>query len=195
MLAYLGILGGIFAFFSYFPYIRDIFRLKTKPERASWLIWVVLTTMGFFSNLAVGATDSLWLPGIQSFGVFLIFILSFRYGYGGLLKRDILVLLAAALTLLVWYFTSEPLIALYLVILIDGMGGALTVVKTYHHPESETISAWILCGLGGLCAFLSVGTFDIFLLSYPFYIMLINFLVVLAIFLGKKKQLSKASLG
>src|SRR3990167_3430439 len=150
--AILGILAGVLSALSYPPYIKAILKGTVRPERASWLIWAVLTTMGFFTQLAVGATHSLWLPGIQGLGVIIVFLLSIRYGFGGLMKRDIITLIAAAITLLIWYSTNNVSIAVYLVVLIDAFGAWLTVVKAYEDPESETAITWTLSGMGGLSA-------------------------------------------
>lgn len=59
-----GWLSGILSALCYVPYIRGILKHEVKPERASWLIWSVLTVLGFLSNLAIGATNSLWLPAV-----------------------------------------------------------------------------------------------------------------------------------
>ena len=93
MLQLLGLLSGFISVICYLPYIRDIVAKKTKPEKASWLIWSVLGSIAFFSQLAKGATDSLWMPGVQTFGVAVIFLLSLKYGVGGLTKRDLVALL------------------------------------------------------------------------------------------------------
>lgn len=186
-LAIFGILSGIFSAISYPPYIIAIFKGTAKPERASWLIWSVLTAMGFFTQLAVGATHSLWLPGIQGIGVIIVFLLSIRYGFGGLLKRDVVTLIAAAVTLLIWYFTNNAVMAVYLTVLIDAMGAWLTVVKAYEHPKSETLITWALSGIGGFFGLLAVGVYDLPILAYPFYIFICNFAVVVAILLGRKK--------
>lgn len=188
-----GILSGIFSAVSYPPYIFAILKGKAKPERASWLIWSVLTAMGFFTQLAVGATHSLWLPGIQGIGVIIVLILSIRYGFGGLLKRDVVTLIAAVITLLIWYFTDNAVVAVYLTVLIDAMGAWLTVVKAYEHPESETLITWALSGTGGFFGLLAVGVYDLPILAYPFYIFICNFAVVVAMLLGRKK-LAKAIL-
>lgn len=47
-----GYLSGVLALIAFFPYYRDIFRGKTKPERASWLIWGILDLVALFSQLA-----------------------------------------------------------------------------------------------------------------------------------------------
>ncbi len=190
-----GLLSGILSAACYIPYIRGIIRQEVKPERASWLIWSVLTVIGFFSNLAIGATHSLWLPGIQGLGVIIVFLLSLRIGYGGLLRRDIVTLILSALTLAIWYFTKQPLIALYLTVLIDCMGGYLTIVKAYEEPQTETPLTWALSGLAGFFAILSVGRWEVSLLLYPLYIFLVNSAVVGAILLGKRAEKRRKRLG
>lgn len=183
-----GLLAGIFSAISYIPYIRYIIKGTVKPERASWLIWTVLTAMGFFTQLAVGATHSLWLPGIQALGVTIVLLLSIKYGFGGVGKRDALTLGAAAIVLLVWLFTKNPVLAVYLTIVIDSLGTGLTMLKSYEHPDSEAVSTWALSGTGGLFGILAVGSLNPHLLSYPIYIFLANYAVVAAIIIGKRKH-------
>lgn len=183
-----GYISGVFIFLSFLPYLRDILRGTTKPERGSWLIWAVLGSIAFFSQLAEGASYSLYLAGIQALGDIAVFVLALKYGFGGVEKRDRVALVGAGTSLLLWYFTREPAYALLLVILIDAIGGVLTILKSYEAPSTETLSTWILTGLAGLFAIFSVGSFDVVLLSFPVYIFLINFAIVAAIKLGVRKQ-------
>lgn len=182
-----GLASGLVSIISFLPYIRDVFRGTTKPERASWLIWTTLGSIAFFSQLAKGATDSLWMTAAQTVGVVIIFLLSLRFGVGGLTKRDKIALFFAAVGLVMWYLTSEAAIALFIVIGIDGIGMFLTAIKSYERPESETLIAWILFGVSGLFGMFAVGKWDPVLLSYPFYIFIANIVVVAAIYLGKRK--------
>lgn len=115
-----------------------------------------------------------------------VFALSIKYGYGGLLKRDVLVLVASAFILLVWYFTQQPVLAVYLTTLVDALGGGLTIVKAYEAPDTETPITWAMSGLAGFFALLSVGHINVPLLVYPAYIFLINSSVVVAILLGRR---------
>jgi hypothetical protein len=189
MLQFLGIVSGILAGASYLPYLRDIFRNTTKPERATWLIWSVLGSIAFFSQLSEGATWSLWLTGFDTIGVLLIFVLSFKYGVGGLNKRDTFALVAAGIGLILWYFTRHAAIALLFTMLIDSAGAVLTVIKAYEEPASETLSTWVIVAVSGILAMVSVGEINLVLLAYPFYIFLANFAVAVAILLGKSKKL------
>ncbi len=92
------------------------------------------------------------------------------------------------MTLLIWYFTDNAIIAVYLTVLIDAMGAWLTIAKAYEHPESETMITWALSGTGGLCALFAVQTFNTELLAYPLYIFVCNYAVVVAMILGKRKK-------
>lgn len=190
MLQILGVASGILGGICYFPYIKDIFKRTTKPERASWLIWTILGLIAFFSQMAEGAAWSLFLTGFDTIGVVAIFILSIKYGVGGVTRRDVAALIAAGIGLMLWYVTSHAVLALLIIILIDAIGTCLTVIKAYKDPESETISMWLLVAIAGVLGAFSVGTLDPILLTYPIYIFLANIAVVGAIHLGKIKKVT-----
>ncbi len=147
----------------------------------------MLGGIAFFAQYAKGATDSLWMTGAATLGVIVVFLFSFRYGMGGFERRDIFALIAAGISLVLWYFTKEAAIALLLFIFIDSIGTALTVLKTYEHPGTETISTYALAGTAGVLASLAVGSLNLILLVYPLYIVLGNFFIVLAYWLGKRR--------
>jgi xanthine/uracil permease len=138
------------------------------------------------SQIAKGATDSLWLVGVQTVGVVVIFILSVIYGKGKLLRRDVVALVAAGVGVALWLVTKEALYALVISIVVDMIGALLTVVKAYERPESETMSTWFLSGAAGIFAALSIGSLDWVLLLFPLYVIAINYTVVGAMLLGKK---------
>lgn len=188
MLQIFGLTSGLLSALAYIPYVKDILEHKTKPARASWGIWLALGMIAFFSQLAKGATNSLWLTAIQAVaGVILVFLLSLKFGVGGLTRGNFLVVTAASIGLVLWYFASEPALALLINIAIGTIGGSVTVVKAYQDPGSETLSSWLLFGTAGVFAMLAVGKFDFILLVYPFYIASISYAVPLAMILGKRK--------
>jgi hypothetical protein len=183
----LGYASGALIIISAIPYIRDIFLLKTKPERATWLIWSVLLLIAFFAQLAEGGTWSLITTAIDCLIVIIIFILSIKYGMGGTTKLDIVALAGAGIGLIVWYLTNEPLFALLITIFIDSLGGMLTIVKTYKEPTTETFSAYVICGTGGLLGAFSVGEMSFSLIIFPLWICILNYSIAMTIVLGKRK--------
>ena len=187
-----GYFSGIAILLSFVPYLRDIFLLKTKPEGASWLIWAILGLISLFSQLAKGASWSLIMTGAQAVGDTLIFLLAIKYGLGGLNKRDIIGLIGAVIGLILWYFTGEAAVALFVVIFIDAIGAVLTTIKAYEYPTTETISSWLLTFLGGFFACVAVGSFNLILLAFPFYICLASLSILIAIKFGLKKTITTA---
>lgn len=144
ILIVLGTIAVVLEILCMVPYLRDIFRHKTKPERATWWIWLALGLIAFFAQLAAGAKWSLGLTGASVTAVGLVALLSLRYGYGTFKRRDALSLLVAAGGVLLWYLTSSPLFALLIVVVVDFIGFWLTMVKTWGNPHTETLSTWQL---------------------------------------------------
>lgn len=157
------------------------------------MIWAVLGSIAFSSQLAEGASQSLWLVAADTLGVVAVFVLSIKYGVGGLTRRDIIALIIAAVGLVLWYFTQHAFVALFITIGVDATGTVLSVLKSYEDPGSETLVTWIMVGIAGILAMLSVGSFDVVLLSWPLYITLANFSVAAAILLGRSRTVPKQS--
>lgn len=184
--AVFGLLSALLSTFAFLPYIVNTLRGRTQPQRASWLIWSMLGSIAFFSQVFEGATHSLWFAGIQVCGTILVFILSIPLGVGGFLKRsDQFVLLAAMGGLIAWYLTETAVYALAITISISLLGGGVTVHKSFNAPQSETLVTWALSFLASACAILAVGRLDPVLLAYPLYLFVLNGAIVLAITTGR----------
>ena len=153
----------------------------------TWLIWSILTFIAFFSQLAKGGTWSLLLTIGDTLAILIVFVLSIKFGVGGFRKIDILSLCGAGISLILWYLTKEPAVALFLIILTDIFGSNLTIMKVWKNPETENWIGWAMCGVGGLLGTLAVGRFDFILISFPLYICLINSAIAIIILARKKK--------
>lgn len=188
MTALFGYIAAILSILKVAPYIRDILKGKTKPERASWFIWTVLVWIALFSQLAKGATDSLWLTIGLAVAMLSVFFLSLKFGAGGFERKDKIALVIAAIGLVLWFVTNEATYALAIVIMIDAVGTALTAMKSYRNPSSETLSTWILSIPAGAFGVLAVGSLEPILLAYPVYITVANITIVTCLMLGRHKQ-------
>lgn len=189
VLVLLGILSGVLSTFAYLPYVIDTISRRTRPQRASWLIWSVLGSIAFFSQLHEGASASLWFAGVQVSGTIIVFVLSIGLGTGGFLNRnDCLVLLGALAGLVLWYFTETAVYALAITISISLLGGSITVLKAFRDPDTETMSTWFLSFIASACAIFSVGTLDWVILAYPLYLFTLNGAIVVAMLLGRLRN-------
>lgn len=190
-LAVLGILSVVVNTIGLVPYVRDIIRKKTKPERATWWIWLALNAIAFAAQLAAGATWSLLFTAGIMVAVALIAILSLRYGYGSFHRKHIISLAIAACGILLWKLTRDPMLALLVVIFVDFLAFYLTITKTWKAPETETLSSWVFAVASAALGLASVGGYaNLTKMIYPLYILLGNgFLVWVILF--RRRHLSK----
>ena len=61
-----------------------------------------------------------------------------KYGVGGLRKLDIICYVLLGVSIIVWLSTPYTLLALTIAIFTDAVSFTPTIVKTWHHPKSET---------------------------------------------------------
>ncbi|HSW98814.1 MAG TPA: hypothetical protein VLF71_03175 [Candidatus Saccharimonadales bacterium] len=177
----LGIAAGVIQLAGNIPYVRDIFRGKTKPERATWWIWTLLNVVSLGAQIGAHATWSLLMTVGQGLMTAFIAVMSLHHGYGKFQRRDYISAVAAVLGVGLWWWLQSPLAAIIVVLLVDASGFWLTIAKTWRAPRTETLIAWQLTALSGGLGVLAVGRLDATQLLYPAYIMAGNTLMALVI--------------
>ena len=149
----------------------------------------MLGSIAFISQVYEGATASLWFAGVQVSATIIIFTLSISVGSGRFLnKNDHIILLAASVGLVLWYFTETAVYSLAISISISLLGGLATMAKAYRAPESETLSTWVISLVASIFAIFSVGRLDPIILAYPFYLFTLSFALVAAILFGRVRR-------
>lgn len=184
-----GLLSALLSICAFAPYLHDMWTGRTRPQRASWLIWSALGAIALASQVYEGATQSLWFAAMQVAGTLAVLALSIRWGRGEFFSIvDGFVLVAAAVGLILWALTDTAVYALAITISISLMGGAVTMVKAYRDPHSETLTMWFMSCLASWFAIMSVGGLHWVLLAYPVYLFSLNGAIVMAILLGRAMQ-------
>jgi hypothetical protein len=158
----LGIVGMV-------PYIRDIFHRKTKPERAMWWIYTGLFSALFIAQMSAGAKWLLLVSAEYVITSGTVAVLSIRYGYGRFHERDLIAVSIAAVGLVLWAITDNPLTAILMVIVVDFVSFWLTLIKTWHAPHSETLIMWQLAMISAILSVFSIGSWGFTLIIYPVY--------------------------
>ena len=144
----LGLISGVFLISGYFPYIYEVLRKTTVPNRASWFIWSLSTAIILFGVHETGTTEAIWVPIADAVGCFVIFIFSLRWGIGGWSATDKLSLSIVLASLLVLFFTGSALIALLMNLCIYVSGYIPTIQKVRKYKNSESKIAWSLFFIG-----------------------------------------------
>jgi hypothetical protein len=186
MQAAFGILAGILQLVATAPYLRDVLRGSTQPQRASWGIWTVLGVVVFSSQWASGASWSLVLTVGQVLSCGLIFALSLRRGVGGASRFELALLGIAALGLVGWLLADDPTVATCSVVVADLIAVGLMLPKTYRNPRSETLETYVIGVLSTVLAVFAVGAVTPSLLIYPLYLLVADSAVVAMIYLRRR---------
>ncbi|MEK7140374.1 MAG: hypothetical protein AAB815_01165 [Patescibacteria group bacterium] len=184
-----GLVAGVIAFLAYIVYIISIFRGGSKPNRATWWIWAFMGLVVGLSYYFSGAVNTIWVPVVEFLGPFLIAILSLKYGEGGIDdKTDIICLIGAFVSILLWIIFKNPVVALVTNLVVDSFALIPTIKKSYLRPEGEDFWAWFGTGVADSLNMFAVERFSFAILLYPIY-MLVSDLIIILILIFRRKNI------
>ncbi|HEY0908191.1 MAG TPA: hypothetical protein VGE35_02465 [Candidatus Paceibacterota bacterium] len=138
----LSVAAGVLLIGGYIPYIWEVLRKKTIPNRASWFIWALSTVTLLFGVKETGTHEAIWVPIADAVGCTLIFLFALPLGVGGWSKTDRISLFISISSLALWYFTGNALIALVANLIVYVTGYIPTIRKAWLAPTSESKIAW-----------------------------------------------------
>lgn len=173
-----GIIAGIMSFISFLPYIRSIFKGDTKPQRATYAIWVLVTILTLSSYLSLGATFTVWVVLSSMVMQILVFILSFKYGMGGFEKLDIACLTLAFIGAVLWFLTKRAEAALYIGIFLEFLGFIPVFKKSYLFPKTENSLSWAIATFAAFLNVFAITSIAFNIAFYPVLILLSDALVI-----------------
>ena len=186
----LGLTATIVAFASYVPYFRDIFSGKTKPHAFSWLVFGIITLIGFIGQLYGNAGPGAWVTGFSGLICFIIFYFALKKGEKNIVLLDWVSLVGAFIAILFWVFTKDPLLSVVLITLISILGFFPTIRKSYMKPNQETLVSYTLSGLKFVLSLFALNSFSIITALYPISIIILNWSFVVMLTL-RRNQLGR----
>lgn len=140
-------------------YTASIINGRTKPHRMTRFILAFVLTLNFVSILAAkGNLGAEIFAGITCIQALVIFGMSMWRGMGGTSIFDWVCFGIAVVGIIGWKVTGNPIIGVWFSVLADFSAYLPAMVKTYHHPHTE--SPWYYL-LAGLAAFFSLIAYKI----------------------------------
>ncbi len=187
MLKYLVFLGAAVNIWGAFFYIRDTLRGETKPNRATWLMWSIAPLIATVAALSQGVGWAVLPVFMAGFGPLLIFIGSFvnRNSYWKLGALDYGCGALSALALVLWGITKEPNIAIAFAIASDGLAAFPTLIKSWKHPETESVVAYTTGLFNALTSFAAIKLWGFSELAFPIYLVIANSSLIFAVWRRK----------
>lgn len=166
-------------------YFRSIWQGKTRPHAFSWLIWGVISSIGFAAQFAEGAGAGSWARGFGAFTCFLLVGISLFRGEKNITRADWITLVVALSAIPLWILTKTPLWSVILVCAIDTIGYLPTIRKSWTKPQSESALSYSLGSLGALLTLLAIENYTMATWLYPAVLVASN--GAMALFLLKRR--------
>ena len=189
----LSVSASLITLTAHYIYIRDIIRGKTKPHTFTWLIWFITSGVAVLGAWKGGGYFSVISMMVITFLVFIVLLLSFKYGTKDKTKSDVFVLFLAFLSIIIWWRTNNPVLAVLLVSIIDGLGYVPTYRKSFHKPYEESLVFWIAGFVEYALILLSNKEYNILTVSYVLTVALSSF-VLIGILIFRRRIIKNKSL-
>lgn len=183
----IGIVAVVISVFGYVPYFRDILSNKTKPHAFSWLVWAVLNAIAFAGQIHGNGGAGTWAVGLTAVALFAIFALSLIKGEKNIKRFDWLCLSGAALSLLLWFITNEPLLSIILITVIDAFGFLPTVRKAYAKPYQETLITYEINTIKYFLVVLALQNYTLITTLFPLAVAIMNGLFVAMLIIRRQQ--------
>jgi len=191
---FFGLLSTAMMLCSRSVYFVSIYKKETRPHLFSWVIWAVISCVGFTAQVVDGAGAGSWARGVSAATCFLLVIICIFRGEKNITRGDWVTLLVALTTIPLWILTKTPVWSVVLVCIIDTVGYLPTARKCWHKPHEETYVSYILSCLCALFALFAIENYTISTTLYSAVLTATNGIMAFFIFfrLGHLKKLAVA---
>ncbi|HSX17125.1 MAG TPA: hypothetical protein VLH86_03435 [Patescibacteria group bacterium] len=174
------IIGSALPVFASLAYVLSIVRGKSRPERMTRFLLVVITALMVASLWATDDTSGIWLAWVSFVQAIFIFGLSLKYGMGGRDRLDYACLALCGVGIGLWLLSDWPWMGLIASIAADCIAMIPALRKTIRLPHTELTLFYAVDTFAGLFI-LFAGPYTLKAMALPAYIAAINFAFVLAI--------------
>lgn len=181
------VIAVIFTLWWYFYYVRDIFLWKTKPHIFSWLIWWVLTWIGFVIQYNDWAWPGAWITLVSAIICLLIAFLAIKYWEKNITFSDKVSFLSAIIVTIFWLLLDNPLLSIILIVVIDTLSFYPTFRKSWNNPWEETLIHYYFASFKFVLAIIALNNFSLLTLLYPLSLVIVNGVFIIMVLYRKKK--------
>lgn len=169
-------------------YVRDIASKKVTPNIASFLIW----SFSSISQLIALIVEQVWhvVPFMAIISVIniLVVILSYRQRKFYFKALDKLALIIALIAMVAWFITKDAAWNIYIISLSTGAAFVPIIVKSFKHPNLETIVPWRYNLIGSAFLVLAIPSFALIQWIVPARQLIAALLIYIGLSRGELKR-------
>ena len=184
----LGIIATFLVFIGYIPYLKDILKGKTKPHLYSWFLWTFVTLITFALQISGGAGIGAFVTLAAATMCIAVIILGFiKKSKVKIVWIDTVFLILAFIALGLWLIAKQPVLSAILTTIIDLLGFAPTVRKSWENPYSETLAFYYLNSFRWSLGVIALQKYSIVTALYPITWLISNSLFTIMLVIRRKQ--------
>lgn len=187
-----GVLAAALALGAYAPIYYGIFFGKIRPHIHTYSVWTVTVGIAFFASLFSAGAAGSWSLGVTTILVGGIFFLCFKYGTKDITRSDTFALFFAAVSLVLWLLTNNPVISVILVTFIEAFSFFPTLRKTWNDPYSESYWPWIINIVKHTSIIIAVSGYSVTTVFYPACLIVMNIILSAEIIIRRRGMKEKS---
>lgn len=167
--------GMLFVLVGTYSYLKDTLKGTTKPNKVTFFMWSLAPLIAFWASISQGVGIQSIMTLIVGLAPLSVFFASFinKQAYWKISRNDLLCGLLAFIGLMLRRLSGIGNIAILFSIFAYGMAGLPTVIKSYHHPETENANGHLGSMLFALVTLLTIDEWKFEVYGFPLYIFLI----------------------
>lgn len=155
-------------------YAYKTFKGETKPNRVTWLLWIIIPMIAFFAELQEGVGLQSLMTFMIGFGPLLVFIASFlnKQSYWQMSKLDWACGILSIAALVAWKVSGHGDVAIAFSLLADGLAGLPTLIKSWKEPLSEHYAPYLASAISAGITLLTITDWTFASYAFPVYILI-----------------------
>jgi hypothetical protein len=164
-------------------YMRDTLRGTTQPNRVTWLLWALAPLLAAAVELHSGVGLRTLTTFMIGFMPLLVFIASFHNpaAVWRIRRLDYVCGAMSVAGTVAWLATQNGVVAIAAAIAADFLAGIPTLVKSWSHPESETVTSYVGSVINSGILLLTIDHWTTEVAAFPLFILCIGSIQVIVV--------------
>lgn len=174
---------------AYVPYVKAIRGGVVKPHFFSWLIWSLTTSIVFLAQLAEEGGAGAWPTGVSAaITVYVAWLACVLRSDFTNTRSDWAFLIAALLSLPLWYLTDDPLWSVVILTLVDALGFGPTLRKAWQKPHEESLQFYAIFAVRSLLSIFALESRTLTTVLFPLVMVIACICVCVMLYWRKRSQ-------
>ena len=152
---------------------------QVKPHLYTHFIWGLEAAIAAAAQFVSGAGPGACLTVAIALFCFIRAGLAIPYGEKNITSGDKYALIACLFGLVLWVLIQDPLYAVIVVSLVDGLAFYPTFRKSFMKPFEENMTTFVVLNIPLMMGVIAIENYNLTTLLFPCTILILNFIFVL----------------